>query len=213
MTPLNGLALALPSMNRPVAVLRLTHRPDAGFLIWLRPVTAPRREPLPVFLANLITPLRPSDPGWGRLTGDGTARRLVNQIAPVCQCCKRVTEADIVGCMWEKADADLFYREFGQRVRLARKKANLSQEALGRAVGLTRTSVTNIEKGRQHVPLHMAFVLAEVLKTPPEDLLPDLSALEQQRSLAQWLNGVRPEQQEWMRRVVGEEPTAEEGKP
>jgi transcriptional regulator with XRE-family HTH domain len=115
--------------------------------------------------------------------------------------------------MWEKADADLFYREFGQRVRLARKKANLSQEALGRAVGLTRTSVTNIEKGRQHVPLHMAFVLAEVLKTPPEDLLPDLSALEQQRSLAQWLNGVRPEQQEWMRRVVGEEPTAEEAKP
>jgi transcriptional regulator with XRE-family HTH domain len=113
--------------------------------------------------------------------------------------------------MWKKADVDLFYREFGQRVRLTRKKANLSQEALGRAVGLTRTSVTNIEKGRQHVPLHMAFVLAEAMKAPPDDLLPDLSSLEQQRSLAQLLEGVHPDQQEWMRRVVGQEPTAEEG--
>jgi transcriptional regulator with XRE-family HTH domain len=113
--------------------------------------------------------------------------------------------------MWEKADVDLFYREFGNRVRVARKKANLSQEALGRAVGLTRTSVTNIEKGRQHVPLHMAFVLAEAMKSRPDDLLPDLTALEQQRSQG-WLEGVRPEQQEWMRRVVDHEPTAEEGR-
>jgi transcriptional regulator with XRE-family HTH domain len=113
--------------------------------------------------------------------------------------------------VWEKADVDLFYREFGQRVRVARKKANLSQEALGRAVGLTRTSVTNIEKGRQHVPLHMAFVLAEAMKSHPDDLLPDLNALDQQRSLAQLLEGVRPDQQEWMRRVVAREATAEEG--
>lgn len=134
----------------------------------------------------------------------------MNQADLLCQLCKRVTEVDILGCMWEKADVDLFYREFGRRVRVARTKANLSQEALGGAVGLTRTSVTNIEKGRQHVPLHTAFVLAEAMKATPDDLLPDLSALEQQRSLAQWLEGVRPDQQEWVRRIVGRDVTAEE---
>jgi transcriptional regulator with XRE-family HTH domain len=199
-------------MNRPVAVLRLTHRPDAVFLTWLRPVTAPRREALPVFLANLITSSWP----FGAPGGAGPRRRLrwpptVGQVHCLCQCCKHVTEVDILGGVWEKADVDLFYREFGQRVRVARKKANLSQEALGRAVGLTRTSVTNIEKGRQHVPLHMAFVLAEAMKSHPDDLLPDLNALDQQRSLAQLLEGVRPDQQEWMRRVVAREATAEEG--
>jgi DNA-binding XRE family transcriptional regulator len=39
---------------------------------------------------------------------------------------------------------DDFYPEFGRRVRLARRRAHLSQDTLGRFTGLNRTSITNI---------------------------------------------------------------------
>ena len=70
-------------------------------------------------------------------------------------------------------DVDPLYRAFGNLVRLHRERwAGLTQEKLGRLVGLSRTSITNIEKGRQHVALHQVFSLAQALKVRPEILLP-----------------------------------------
>lgn len=112
--------------------------------------------------------------------------------------------------MWENAEVDRFYREFGRRLREERNRRGLSQEAVARSVGLTRTSVTNIEKGRQHVALHTAFVLAETLESDPHALLPEARELAEQRSLAPLLEGFHPAQQEWVRRVVGHQATGEE---
>jgi transcriptional regulator with XRE-family HTH domain len=50
----------------------------------------------------------------------------------------------------------------------------LSQEALAKAVGLTRTSITNIERGRQPVNLHTLYVMADILRLDVADLLPSL---------------------------------------
>lgn len=50
----------------------------------------------------------------------------------------------------------------------------MTQEKLGLLVGLSRTSITNIEKGRQHVLLHQVFAIASALKAPPEALLPEV---------------------------------------
>ena len=46
-------------------------------------------------------------------------------------------------------DKDAFYLDLGQKVRAVREERKLTQEALASLLGITRTSVTNIEKGRQ----------------------------------------------------------------
>ncbi len=65
-----------------------------------------------------------------------------------------------------------FYAALGDRIRTARLRCGLSQEELARQVSLTRTSVTNIEKGRQKVLVHTLVDAARVLKVPVESLLP-----------------------------------------
>jgi transcriptional regulator with XRE-family HTH domain len=68
---------------------------------------------------------------------------------------------------------DGLYREFGRRFRQVRKEANLTQEQIAERVGLTRTSVTNIERGRQHIGLHQLYLLAAAVGRQPAELLPD----------------------------------------
>lgn len=69
----------------------------------------------------------------------------------------------------EKAEVTAFYEDFGQRVRRAR--GGLSQRALGERVGLSRGSISNIEAGRQHVPLHLLPRFARALGVDAADLL------------------------------------------
>lgn len=68
---------------------------------------------------------------------------------------------------------DWFYEEFGLRVRRARLDVGLNQEALGHRVGLERSSISNIEKGRQKVQLHMLLEFAAALEVAPTALLPE----------------------------------------
>lgn len=69
-------------------------------------------------------------------------------------------------------DVNLIYKEFGRRLRHARKTAKLTQEMLAEQVGLNRTSITNIENGRQRIPLHLLFSLATIVGVHPTSLLP-----------------------------------------
>jgi transcriptional regulator with XRE-family HTH domain len=69
-----------------------------------------------------------------------------------------------------------FYEQFGQRVRSARLDLGLNQEALGHRVGLERSSISNVEKGRQRVQLHMLLEFAAALNVPPVQLLPEATA-------------------------------------
>jgi transcriptional regulator with XRE-family HTH domain len=68
---------------------------------------------------------------------------------------------------------DGLYREFGRQFREARKEAGLTQKHVAERVGLTRTSVTNIERGRQHISLHQLYLLAAAVGRQPAELLPD----------------------------------------
>lgn len=70
-------------------------------------------------------------------------------------------------------EIDLIYKEFGKLLKNSRTEANLTQAALAKRVGLSRTSITNIEKGRQHINLHMLYVLSDSIGIRPSDLLPD----------------------------------------
>jgi transcriptional regulator with XRE-family HTH domain len=65
-----------------------------------------------------------------------------------------------------------FYRQLGESIRKCRKRRKLSQDALAKLVGLTRTSLTNIENGRQHPPLHTLCEIVDQLGIEFSELLP-----------------------------------------
>lgn len=57
-----------------------------------------------------------------------------------------------------------YYRELGGRIQKARVRRGLTQEGLASLIDLTRTSVVNIEKGRQKVLAHTLVSLSRALK-------------------------------------------------
>lgn len=65
------------------------------------------------------------------------------------------------------------YKEFGRLLRERRISKNLTQLEVAEKVGLSRTSITNIELGRQQVPLHMLYLFADAVGSDPQALLPD----------------------------------------
>jgi transcriptional regulator with XRE-family HTH domain len=66
-----------------------------------------------------------------------------------------------------------FYAEFGAKLKRARERAGLTQKELADRVDLPRTSVTNIEHGRQRIALHQLVQFAAALGTEPLELLPE----------------------------------------
>jgi transcriptional regulator with XRE-family HTH domain len=97
------------------------------------------------------------------------------------------------------------YQEFGLRVRSARKGAGLSQQKLAERVGLSRTSITNIERGRQQVALHMLYRLASAVGKNPSELLPDEAVPPEEEAIdATALRGLEQDQREWVQRVLGQ---------
>ncbi|MDI6716719.1 MAG: helix-turn-helix transcriptional regulator [Actinomycetota bacterium] len=64
------------------------------------------------------------------------------------------------------------YEEVGRRIRKAREKRNLTQERLAELISLTRTSITNIERGNQKLLLHTLYDIASTLGVDPHSLLP-----------------------------------------
>jgi transcriptional regulator with XRE-family HTH domain len=95
------------------------------------------------------------------------------------------------------------YQELGRRARSARRAGGLTQQQVADRIGLSRTSVTNIELGNQQILLHTFFRLAAALGIEPVALLPDPDArpeVEMPAEVAQ----LSQEAQEWIRRVVSE---------
>lgn len=70
------------------------------------------------------------------------------------------------------SDIELLYFVLGKRVRAAREKANLRQIDLAEKVGLTRTSIVNIEQGKQRIQLVELYRVALILGVEIADLLP-----------------------------------------
>ena len=108
-------------------------------------------------------------------------------VIPTCAYCKHVCNVDIWHRVCEiihvrapdsakpapPSPTKQFYKDVGLRIRQARQDAdNMSQEALANSVGLSRTSLTNIEKGRQNVLLHTFTQIASALGVAPAALLP-----------------------------------------
>lgn len=67
----------------------------------------------------------------------------------------------------------------GNCIREARRNAGLKQETFAGFLKLSRASIVNIEKGRQHPPIHLIWVIARALNIPVEKLLPDFMHIEE----------------------------------
>lgn len=71
------------------------------------------------------------------------------------------------------ANQDHIYIEIGRLIKKARQKKRLTQERLAGLVSLTRTSITNIEKGRQKLPIHALYNFASSLDVNIKELIPE----------------------------------------
>lgn len=94
-----------------------------------------------------------------------------------------------------------FYKAFGARVATARKARRITQAKLASVLGLSRTSVTNIEKGRQQVQVHTLARLADILSVHVSELLPSKQLLET-RTVTDNLRSYAPETREWATRII-----------
>jgi transcriptional regulator with XRE-family HTH domain len=70
-------------------------------------------------------------------------------------------------------DRARFYAELGSKLRATREAKGLRQAELAEAVGISRTSLTNIECGRQRVLVDQLAVICGKLGTSPAELIPD----------------------------------------
>lgn len=61
---------------------------------------------------------------------------------------------------------------FGSKLSSLRRSRGISQADLGQRLGLSRTTIANLERGIQNVQLHQVFTLARVLDAEPGSLIP-----------------------------------------
>lgn len=76
-----------------------------------------------------------------------------------------------------KTNEAVLYQKLGQQLRQRRELAKLTQAQLAERVTVLRTSITNIEAGRQKAPLHLIYELCAVLQVDIKDMLPLMSDL------------------------------------
>ena len=65
-----------------------------------------------------------------------------------------------------------FYKQIGGRIAEKREAAELSQTQLAERAGLSRSTIANIESGRQQLLVHVLVAVARALGTPLLDLIP-----------------------------------------
>ncbi len=95
------------------------------------------------------------------------------------------------------------YQAVGQGIRRIREERRLTQAELAELVSLSRTSITNIEQGRQKLLLHTLYDIAAALTVKPSDLLPSGRSTVEAESFEQHLpDDLSNAEQEWIRMIV-----------
>lgn len=61
-----------------------------------------------------------------------------------------------------------------KRIRELRKAAGISQETIAAILNITRTSVSNIETGRQGLTAESILTMCQVFKCTPNDIFPKI---------------------------------------
>lgn len=72
----------------------------------------------------------------------------------------------------QAVDGPRLYKAIGDLILTARTRKHMTQVDLAVRVGLTRTSITNIEAGKQRVAIETLYEIALALRVPVGSLLP-----------------------------------------
>ena len=67
---------------------------------------------------------------------------------------------------------DGLYSHIGEQLKNHREKIGLTQLELANRVALERTSITNIERGKQKLPIHVLFGVCKALGVSPSEVMP-----------------------------------------
>lgn len=62
----------------------------------------------------------------------------------------------------------------GQRIKIFRQKKKLSQDELGKLIGVGNSAVSAYELGKNSLTLSMLFKIAKILEIKVNDLFPDI---------------------------------------
>lgn len=69
-------------------------------------------------------------------------------------------------------DRDQFYFRLGTKLRVERERLGLTQAGLASVIGISRTSLTNIECGKQRLLVDQLAVICRELRVSPADIMP-----------------------------------------
>lgn len=97
---------------------------------------------------------------------------------------------------------DAVYRHIGSQIRRWRAHRGKTQGALASRASLTRTSLSNIEAGRQRVTIHALLKIAAALDVSPAKFLPDLRSAPAADIAVLMQRGARREEAERLARVL-----------
>lgn len=87
-------------------------------------------------------------------------------------------------------DQNTLYRHIGAAIRRQREARSMTQAQLAEAVGLLRTSIVNLEAGRQRAPLHTLYPICAVLGIEIADLLPSVHTVLSENRLVLPIDGI-----------------------
>jgi transcriptional regulator with XRE-family HTH domain len=76
------------------------------------------------------------------------------------------------------SDISKLYKIIGRRLKQRRKELGMTQSELAETIGHLRTSVANIEAGRQKAPLHVLFTLSNELGIELASIIPTNAEVE-----------------------------------
>ena len=99
------------------------------------------------------------------------------------------------------AERKQFYQDFGLNIKKRRLKEGFSQQGVADSVGLSRTTLTNIESGRQNVLLHTFVDIVQALNADPKDLLPQKSTVPQ--DVQKKIDSIPPEFRNFVKQTIG----------
>lgn len=74
-----------------------------------------------------------------------------------------------------KNSVNPIYVEIGKQIFEARDRKGMTQEQLAEKISLKRTSITNIEKGKQQLLVHTLVNIAKELEVEVSSLIPRVS--------------------------------------
>jgi transcriptional regulator with XRE-family HTH domain len=100
-------------------------------------------------------------------------------------------------------NTDEFYVGLGRKIQHARRHLGITQEQLAARLSLNRTSITNIESGKQRILVHTLIEIASIFGLSPAELFPSEKNPTKRLSVSELLRkGSTQNQRQFLRSVL-----------